>query len=307
MNLKRLKKVFRNISSVTILGGMILYLWKNHDQAFTSFDISYSLLVLLGCLILLTWVLNSLPMMIILRLMKCRISFWENLGVLIGTMFGNYLPMRVGTILRMRFFKKSYQIDYMTFIGIMVVRILLMVLVSSIFGIFGIAGQSINNPKVQHSLLGLFLLMAICSITILFLPLLKFEKRKGTLARLFEQLSTAYHLLSANLHCYFILTLIMLAQFFVLGLRLYIAFQAFDKVLSIWDLMLIGPLGTLVTFINFTPGNLGIREWVIGLMAGVTGVELHSGIFAGMLDRSVMMLLTFFLGPACFYKMWHKS
>lgn len=307
MNLRRYKNLLRIILSIVIIAGLIGYIWHTRHDALASFDAPFDKILLLAFLILLTWVLNCLPMMIFMRLMHRKIGLVESLVALVGSMLGNYLPMRVGTIIRMRFFKKKFDLDYMEFLGIMGVRTLLLFLMTSILGVIGITGLYLSGQKVHIAITGLFMVMTVFSVGLLFFPLHAIKNRKGSLGRLLDQLSAGHHILQTNLRIFWILALILSAQFIVLGLRLYLSFQAFGKELSVWAFLLIGPLGTLVSFVNLTPGNLGLREWIFGGLAGATGLDFQSGIFAGTLDRSVLMLLTFMIGPACLHYMWRKS
>ena len=80
------------------------------------------------------------------------------------------------------------------------------------------------------------------------------------------------------------------------SLRLYITFAAFGVNAPAWLYILVGTASSLLTFVTITPGNLGLREWVIGALTSATGFDFQTGLFASTLDRGIMLALTFILG-----------
>jgi uncharacterized membrane protein YbhN (UPF0104 family) len=91
-----------------------------------------------------------------------------------------------------------------------------------------------------------------------------------------------------------------------LGLRLYISFDAFQAQTSPWLLILLAPLVVLVSFIAVTPGGLGVREAAIGYVAFATGYDFNLGLFAGSLDRAVILALTLAIGAPSFVYIWRR-
>jgi hypothetical protein len=88
----------------------------------------------------------------------------------------------------------------------------------------------------------------------------------------------------------------MFFQFTALSIRIFVSFDAIQVPLSPWVLLLLAPVVTLLSFLTVTPGNLALREWIIGFLSLAAGYPFDSGVFAGTLDRAVMMGCTFFFG-----------
>lgn len=301
MKLALLKRSIHHLFSLVVIIGLGYYLWLHRSDINEGLSLSAWDLFLLTTLVLTTWVLNSLPMLVFSRLMGLRLGFWENLSVLIASMLANYLPMRVGTLIRMRFFKLAHDLDYMSFVGIMILRMLLLLVLSGLLGIIGLTGLAYAGQDITPLPALAFLSLLVLGLVGLLVPIPEFAEQDSMIKRLLGKLAACHAILRTTPRAIWLLALISFAQFIVLALRLYISFEIFGITVSSWLLLLIGPLATLITFINLTPGNLGIREWVIGVLAGVTGLNIQNGIFAGTLDRAVLMVLTFTIGPACLY------
>lgn len=299
--LARLRTWARHAFSALIILGLIVYLWNNVGDIRAGIRISVGQIALLTTLILATWVLNSLPMLVIARLMHKRIGFWENLSVMLAGGLVNYLPMRLGTVMRMQFFNKVHGVDYATFIGVMGVRTLLLVALTGMLGCVGLAGLAVGGSEIPTTLSMLFVTLAIIPTISILITFQTLGDQDAYWLQILRKLGHGHSVLRGNPGSYAVLALITIAQFSVLSMRLFIAFQAFGLHLSWWVLLLLGPTVTLVTFLSITPGSLGVREWIIGGLSGIAGLEFQYGIFAGTLDRAVVMALTFIVGPGCLY------
>lgn len=304
---RRLGAWVKHVFSAAVIAGLLLYLWEHRNDIEAGFAVSAGQIAQLVVLILLTWVLSSLPMLIVTRLMGKRVGFWENLAVTLAGALANYLPLRIGTMIRMHFFKKAHGLDYSAFIGIMGVRTLLMLALTGLLGCIGLMGLSASGEALPVPVLVSFAVMGIFPLVLMSVPLQRFGDRDTRLGRISRQLSAGHTMLRANPAALGILMAIMAAQFLVLAIRFHIAFEVFGLAISPWALLLLGPVTTLVTFISITPGNLGVREWIIGGLADIAGQEFQLGVFAGTLDRAVLMVLTFLIGPICLYYTMRKS
>ena len=298
---KRIRAGVRHLFSALIILGLIAYLWQHKEDVAAGLQLSPILIIQLVVLILVTWVVNSLPMLVFARLMEVKIGFWENFAVLIASTLGNYLPMRVGTLIRMRFFKKVHNLDYATYVGIMGLRLLIMLFFTGILGSIGLAIAATTMNAVPTLLILSFSGLALFGLTALLIPLPSVVDNKKWWGRILHQLTESHRIMRSGHGVFGSLILISAAQFILLALRMYLSFQAFGVGTPFWMLLLLGPVATAITFVNLTPGNLGIREWVIGGLSGINGLDFQPGLFASTLDRSVLILCVFILGPPCLY------
>lgn len=307
MNASRIKSGVRYAFSTLVIAGLMVYIWAHRDDLGAAARISADQLLLLVTLIALSWILNSLPMMIFLRILQRRIGFWENLSVSIAGGLANYLPMRVGTLIRMRYFKSVHDLEYTTFVGIMAVRTLILLALTGGIGCIGLAGVYLHGQAVPLALWAGFALMTVLPALALVVPFPVPREDTGWWCRLLRHLASGHQALRDNPLMFWLVAGLTLAQFLVQSARLFIAFQAFGLDVSVWVLLLLGPSATLVAFLGMTPGSLGIREWAIGGLAALTGEGFQNGIFAGTLDRSVLLIMTFLIGPLCLFLTLRKA
>src|SRR6056297_705506 len=114
--------ILRTLLSVVVVTWLSYYLVVHWEIFRASFDASTSQVGAIAACVVITWVLNSLQVLSLLRLEGVKVTFWENFLVQCATQLGNYVPMRLGTILRFRYFKRIHRLEYTRFGGIAALR-----------------------------------------------------------------------------------------------------------------------------------------------------------------------------------------
>ena len=97
---------------------------------------------------------------------------------------------------------------------------------------------------------------------------------------------------------------LVFAQYVFVSIRLFISFDAIGVQLPIWAYVMLVPTTSLISFLSLTPGNLGLREWVIGTISAAIGIDFRKGIFAGTIDRAILMGCTFLFGSLALVIVW---
>lgn len=298
------KRVVRNLISIFIIAGLVYYLWKYWEIFNTTLDASWHHIYGLVACIFMMWILNCIQVLLLLRQVGVKISFWENMFLLIAMVLGNYLPMRAGSLLRMQYLKQVHGLQYIKFGGIMAIRTLILFISTGILGCIGLVGLRLSGFPFNVYLLCVFISMVIISLGACLMPVPRAEKSDNFLLKLWSDLLSAFETIQSRpfLLCQ-VLGLILL-QFTVLAIRLSITFDAIQVELSPWILLILAPMTTLISFLSLTPGSLGVREWAIGIISIASGIDFSSGIFAGTLDRAILMACTFIFGFASLVYIW---
>jgi uncharacterized membrane protein YbhN (UPF0104 family) len=195
---------------------------------------------------------------------------------------------------------------YARFGSIFGIRTVLLVCACGLLGTLGTLGLWLFEGRPAWLLLVLFIGMAVVAAIALSLRLPRFEVRGRRLPRIWNDFVDGFATAKAQPRLSFIVLGLILMQQLTLGLRLLIGFEAFQAQTSPWLLLLLAPLVMLISFVAFTPGGLGIREAAIGYVAFATGYDFNLGLFAGTLDRAVLLTLTVALGPPSFIYIWKR-
>lgn len=281
-------------------------LWRRRAAFSELLDASWSDVAAMGALILAGFVLSAAQSWVLFRAERASIGFRENLVVVMCSNFANYLPMRVGTVLRGRYMKQVHGLRYARFGSVFGIRTVLLVCACGLLGTVGTVGLWLFEGRIAWLLLALFIGMALVSIAALLFHLPRLEANGRRLPRIWNDFVDGFATARAEPRVSLAVLALILLQQLTLGLRLSIGFSAFQAQPSPWLLLLLAPLVMVVSFVAFTPGGLGIREAAIGYVTLATGYEFNLGLFAGSLDRAVVLVLTAVLGPPSFFHIWKR-
>jgi uncharacterized membrane protein YbhN (UPF0104 family) len=295
-----------NVLGLTILVATGWVLWRRRSTFGDLLDTSWADVGAMGALVLAAWLLSAAQTWVLFRAEGARIGFWENLVLASCTNFANYLPMRVGTVLRGRYMKQVHGLRYARFGSIFGIRTVLLVSASGILGTLGLLGLWTSGGRPAWLLLIVFVGMALTSIVALVIPLPQFGSSERRLPRIWNDFVDGFATVRARPEVSSMVLVLTLLQQLTVGLRLLVGFEAFQTTPSVWVLLLLAALVMLVSFVAITPGALGLREAAIGYVAFATGGDFSLGLFAGSLDRAVMLALTLLLGTPSFIYIWKR-
>ena len=298
----------KNLISLSIIAGLAFYLWKNWDIFYATFNASWHQILGLVFCIVMTWLINCLQSLLLYRHLGIKVAFWDNLIVQIAAIIGNYLPMRFGTLLRMRYFKKVYGMEYIKFVGVSGVRILIILMYCVILSSIGLIGLKLPQYFYVWISLGILYTLIVTVIGSRLLKLsFRLEPRNKFLKTKIYEFLAAFEIIESRPTLFWQMSGLVIIQFVLLAYRLSISFDIINVKLSVWVLLILAPTTSLIQFLILTPGNLGLREWLIGVLSHVSGYNFSSGIFAGSVDRAILMMCTFILGIGPLVYVWLKT
>ena len=301
-------KCFKNLISVFIIAGLAYYLWENWDTFYATFDASWSQIMGLVSCIIMTWLINCLQSFLLYRHAGINVKFWENFIIQIAAIMGNYLPMRLGSLIKMRYFKKVYGLEYIKFVGVAGTRILIILLYCTVLSSIGLIGLKLPQYVFLWILLGILntLIVIVIGSRLIKLSYRLDLKNKFIKTKIYEFL-TAFEIIRSRPILFCQMSGLVMMQFATLAYRLSISFDIINVELSPWVLLILAPTTSLIQFLILTPGNLGLREWVIGVLSYLSGYNFSSGIFAGSVDRAILMMCTFILGSGPLVYVWIRA
>jgi uncharacterized membrane protein YbhN (UPF0104 family) len=303
---RRWRPWVENILGFAILVGTGWALWRRRATFAELLDASWSDLGWMAALIVVGFLLSAAQSWVLFRAERAPIGFGENLLVVNCANFANYLPMRVGTVLRGRYMKQVHGLRYARFGSVFGIRTVLLVCACGLLGTVGTLGLWLFEGRAAWLLLALFVGMGTLALVALLFRLPTLRETGRRLPRIWNDFVDGFARARAQPRISSIVLGLMLLQQLTVGLRLAIGFEAFQTQTSVWLILLLAPLVMVVSFFAFTPGGLGIREAAIGYVTFATGYDFNLGLFAGSLDRVVILVITALLGPPSFLYVWKR-
>jgi len=123
-------------------------------------------------------------------------------------------------------------------------------------------------------------------------------ERGGRLAALWNDFASSYSIMRELPGVSAKVLLLTLLQLIVMAWRLSLTFETLGMEAPAALLLVLAPTTSLCVLISVVPGGIGYREGVMGLLTLATGFEFDSGLFAGAVDRGVLLAMVLVFGPA---------
>jgi len=296
-----------NLAGTVILGGFAVYLW-NHRAEFAGVpEVSFAWLALLVSIILTTLVFNALQMWLLLRASDLSIGFGESFALSCAAGFGNYMPMRAGTLIRAHYLKSVHGLRYARFASIVGIRTLITIVATGAIGLFGIIAVAASGGRLSWVLLICFCFMLSLPAVAWVVRVPKVRAGAGRLRRIAVDFFQGADLLREQPKTAAAVLIAVLLQQFSLVARFYVAATATGHSPPPFALLLLlSAVASFASYAALTPGALGIREAAMGGATYAVGGSFSRGILLGTVDRAVFMAVTAVVGGACFLYVWYR-
>ncbi len=228
-----------------------------------------------------------------------KIKEWIGLS-LTNSMYSYIIPFQGSMLLRAKYLKSKYEFEYSKYaalsggsliIGFWVAGISSLILLLTSYFITGYYNKSLLM------LVGLLLILTlIISLILWYIPENRIKSGWKGLDNTIAQILKGIKVFKNNIKQLIIISIIYLISFLMLGLRLYFSFQSVGISVSLFDVLLIQMISVFSMILAITPGNLLIREGIIGLLSNILGIPIEVAILAATIDRAIGMSIIFLFG-----------
>ena len=130
-----MRKTISIFANIAILSFYIYFIVVKWDVFRNLLDIRIHYLLILTILIILTWFANAFQAKLLLDFQGVKIGLFKNVLLICASVLGNHLPFRLGTLYRMHYLKKNFNVNYQQFGSIIVFRFLLLIVLTGMIGI----------------------------------------------------------------------------------------------------------------------------------------------------------------------------
>ncbi len=282
----------------------VWYAWTHQDLVAALGRISASYLVLLFGLGFALKLVLGVEFMVICRAFGVRLSFREWFGLSVcNTMYNLLLPGRAGAGVRALYLKRAHRLPYAHFGALFAASSVLNLVVAAVVGLAAAwapaAEQAHGRLRVAFLLLLSFSvagvgILAGASRVVCYVPVAGLRQVLGRVAgglKLLWDRRGALALLGA-------LRVVGL----LFGAGLYLACcRSLDLQVRASQAVILQSLGMFSVLLPLTPGSLGVREGIMSVAGHYMGLSAQMVLLAALVQRAVIMVLTFGLGTVFSY------
>jgi uncharacterized protein (TIRG00374 family) len=209
------------------------------------------------------------------------------------------LPARGGMALRALYLKQNHFFPYTQYVSFTAGTYLLNLSIAAFIALILSGGLFIFNAL--ENIIFLYISSALLIFIIgVIIFLYKFNPQKlpekHKVLKWIKQAAQGLKQFKNQPNKVFNLAVIQLGFILAISLRLFVAFQVLDMPVNYPKLILINALVAFSMVFSITPGNIGIKEGIIGLSSSLLGISPEEALLGAVLDRVVAIIVVFGLG-----------
>ena len=293
------KYYIKNILSLLILVVIVtagIHYWLLYkDEIRLITEISFPLLALVILLNFIVNILYGIQLKIVTDYYKLNLNFLQALGILVLSRLANMgLPPGIGSSFKAVYMKKKHSFSYSSFIASSGAVSILKIFIYSLFCFFMLLAVKCENV---YLLVLAFFVFTSSFLFLFFMPSLalyfSFSYLKKLGKELKDFLGDKKNLLK--------LVIVILFIFLTTTIRFYLEFILFSVDISFMKASIVVSFTLISGLFNLIPGNMGIKEFLIVALSGITGAGINESLHVALLDRMVVTFFTIFLAPCFLY------
>jgi len=214
-------------------------------------------------------------------------SAFEWFRVVTMTAFTNYLPLSAGMVAKAFYLKRVHSLPYRKFAA---GQLALLALIMSTNGAVGLATLALDFPEQVVGIVGGGFAIMAAAAALLFVPTAAVRRLSGRWLAWDDSAASELRLASPAIALFQVGILVGTAA------TLRIAFGMGSSNVGFAACVVLAAASMLTRLVAITPGALGVREFLVGGLAHLTGFPLRDAVIAATAVRTVEIAVIFALG-----------
>ncbi len=269
-----------------------LLLWHNSEHFKVLLNIGIYDLVLLLAISLLSFLITATISWHLLRVVGVWTHWTINLALTFLANFLNYFgPAQPGLMAKALYLKKANQVRYTDFGIVTVVNALIMVLAASMVGSLVAYLEWLRDGELP-----MFGFLSIGMLTMLFGLLwlgtrLPYIEGTSWWRRILNEILSGIADLSTRHFALFISVGLVLVQYVVAGVVVWLSYSVTGIHLTYFHAVLIAAFVSVANIVPVTPNNIGISELLMGAAIHLESGDFSTGLLAGTIIRACHLVI----------------
>jgi uncharacterized membrane protein YbhN (UPF0104 family) len=274
---------------ITVLVVLVLsgFLFENRAYIADSYSLRPELFVVVSALTLISLFVRGVANRLHFGALGVTASILEWFRLVAVTSFTNYLPLSAGLVAKAIFLKRMHDMPFRRFA---VGQATLLLLIVATNGFVGLAVLALVFPEHLFGVIGLGFGVMILAGSLLILPQ---DLREALSPRWFPYAASVGSDARRNWPG---VAACQLAMLLAASLGLQLCFAMGTSKVSLAACVIFTAAAVLTRFVTIVPGALGVREFLIGGLAVLTGFDGRDAVVASILARAAEIAVVFILG-----------
>jgi uncharacterized membrane protein YbhN (UPF0104 family) len=266
---------------------LAIFLIRNRGYIAAHYALRPEAFLAITALVVATLALRGLAHQVLFGRMGISASAFDWFRLVTVSSFTNYLPLSAGMVAKAFFLKRVHSLPYRTFA---VGQVALLVVIMSTNGAVGLATLALDFPEHLAGIVGAGFAVMIGAAALMFLPTAVVERLSG------HRLAWEADATPEIRRAWPAVALLQVGILVATAATLRIAFAMGSSNVGFAACVVFAAASMLTRLVSITPGAIGIREFLVGGLAYLTGFSLRDAVIASTAARTVEVAVIFALG-----------
>jgi uncharacterized membrane protein YbhN (UPF0104 family) len=289
------------------VGFVVHSLWQNRRELASTLELGVTAIVLLIALNAIGHVQRTFEFTYMLRRLGVQEPFTEGFLLTGAGFLLNHLPLNAGFVMRAVVLRRDHALPYSSYVSLTLVNSVVNVGVAALVALVGLHFGSADAKVSQVAMRVAFGGLLLVSLAALFLPNMPLPRGKNFVSRQLRNLAAGVELIRGRGGAVLVLALLALTKIMTVALRLGVCFFLLSKPISALGSMLLAAVQNLTATVNLTPGNLGLREFLVSVASTEVGTSQTIGLAAASIDRVVSVIYALATGLPGIYSLRRRG
>lgn len=295
-----LKKKIRFLLYIITILGIVYFIIAKKDALLKLSLISIPELLGLIVLNLIALLLSSYIFKIFLSFFKLHpnFNFWFGLSI-INNMYNYLIPIKGGIAIRGLFLKKLFKLNYINYFALTAGNYLIVIFISAFISLIS-AFFLYKNEYISFELIiiiiSIFVFILLILIIINRVNINSIIGNKNKIKNTFNKFVLGIQLFKKSKRKFFTIFIIQFLFVLIMSIKLYYIYYIIEQDINFMNIIFVQSVVIFSRILSITPGNIGIKEGIIGFSANIMGITPEDAILGAILDRIITMFVIFSLG-----------
>jgi uncharacterized membrane protein YbhN (UPF0104 family) len=282
--------------SLCLCAAILYHLRNEHEKFLQLLSIRPGQLILLSSLCAALFLPAGLSRKLMAKRLNIRLTFLDWYGLLMVTnLLGLFVPARGDLAMSALYLRRRYGLPVIHFISMVYGSAILLAFCLSLTGALCLLVFAAGGVSPNFSVIGIIAAVGFLSLLLGWLQPSLLRGESWFVSRLRAALE-GWERLRSDSRLLVQLTLLSLSGIALFALWMFASYRALGFEVRFLPSTLAGVVVLLSFFVSITPGNLGIREILLGFTSEVLGLGFAEGVAVTLLQRAVSILVFLCLG-----------
>lgn len=306
---KKLKQWLSMALFVIMLLALCWYVYHNREDMLSLLRLDGQTLALLLIFAFCGCMMNCVYHRIILSVFKVKLNLTDWVGVvMVANAMAYVLPMRADLIFSAAYYKRVKGLAYVKSVSMAAGNIVFGVAFALLQMLAALLCTGFIDGVWSPIIWGLWIVGTVCVAAFLVLALVLKDKPPKWIAKhklVMDVLEGFNALIRSRRMLWQLLCCLIVNNIFQLLLYM-VCFHAIGMEITVYQALFYNSVSWLASILNIVPGNIGIKEGVMGLATSLMGALFNNGVAASLLQRIAVMVVYIAAGIAFAYPVYRR-